>query len=114
MATSRSLQARLAKVRKSLLCSLNLLLQTRLHGPSIIDHVSEILRDVLQQLKQIRAEQAEQRVMLSEALQRLRNKGVLQHPDGMPTLPLSNLTEVEDMEEALAQTANAEYLVRNN
>ena len=53
--------------------------------------------------------------MLYEALQRLRNKGVLlQHPDGMPTLPLSNLTEVEDMDEALTQTANAEYLGRNN
>jgi len=47
--------------------SLNLRLQARLHGASIID-VSKILRDVLQQLERI---QAEQNVVLSEAPQKV-------------------------------------------
>lgn len=72
-----------------------------------------MLKNLIYTVSLIRETQRNHEILLEEILQRLRNKGItVPHPEGMPQIPLENISAAEKMEKCLASSeAQMEYLV---
>lgn len=75
--------------------------------------IADIVKNLVYKVNIIKQVQRNHGILLEEILQRLRNKGtIVPHPEGMPQIPLENVTAADKMEKCLASSeAQMEYLV---
>lgn len=74
----------------------------------------DIIKNLVSTVTIIKQVQRNHGILLEEILQRLRNKGtIVPHPEGMPQIPLENITAADKMEKCLASSeAQMEYLTK--
>jgi len=62
---------------------------------------SDLLKDIVRDMKGVKSVLANHGLILEEIQQRLRNKGViLTHPEDMPHFPLKTTEEVDELEKS--------------
>lgn len=86
-------------------------MDTNLSSITII--IVDMVKNLVYMVKIIKETQRNHGILLEEIVQRLRNKGtIVSHPEGMPQIPLENISAAEKMEKCLASSeAQMEYLV---
>lgn len=75
--------------------------------------IIDMVKNLVYMVKVVKETQRNHGILLEEIVQRLKNKGItISHPEGMPQIPLQNISTAEKMEKCLAlSTTQMEYLV---